>query len=436
MLCQNAEVLISGPAGTGKSRACLEKLHLCAEKYAGMRGLIVRKTRESLTESGLVTFETKVVPEGHPILGGPQRNFRQVYRYPNGSQIVVGGMDKASKVMSTEYDLIYVQEAIELLEEDFESLSTRLRNGVMPYQQLLADSNPDTPTHWLKRRCDSGRTTLLQSQHEDNPTVTRDYIAKLDNLTGPRYERLRWGRWVQAEGVVYAGWDPNVHLVDRFDIPWSWPRYWSVDFGYTNPFVCQFWAQDPDGRLYLYREIYRSKWLVEDHAQMIKRLRDEESEAYVRTPSGRPETRTRNALRPRAIVCDHDAEDRATLSKHLGLPTTPARKEISPGIQAVASRLRLAGDGKPRLFLLRDSLVERDPELADAKRPLCTEAEFDAYVWDVRVGRRLGEVPVDENNHGLDALRYLVAYLEARDSRPIFPPIALYTPYWANPHRR
>jgi hypothetical protein len=175
-----------------------------------------------------------------------------VYRYSNGSQIVVGGMDKASKVMSTEYDLIYVQEAIELLEEDFESLTTRLRNGVLPYQQLLADTNPDTPTHWLKRRCDSGRTTLLQSRHEDNPTVTPEYIAKLENLTGPRYQRLRWGHWVQAEGVVYDGWDPAIHLLDRFDIPWTWPRYWSIDFGYTNPFVCQFWAQDPDGRFHHY----------------------------------------------------------------------------------------------------------------------------------------------------------------------------------------
>ena len=117
-----------------------------------------------------------------------------------------------------------------------------------------------------------------------------------------------------------------MHLIDRFAIPWAWPRYWSIDFGYTNPFVCQFSAQDPDGRLYRYREIYRSKRLVEDHAQMIKRLWNEELQACCRMPSGQPEARIRSALRPRAIVCDHDAEDRATLAKHLGLATTPARK--------------------------------------------------------------------------------------------------------------
>ena len=43
---------------------------------------------------------------------------RQAYHYPNGSEVVVGGLDKPSKVMSTEYDLVYVQEAIELFEND------------------------------------------------------------------------------------------------------------------------------------------------------------------------------------------------------------------------------------------------------------------------------------------------------------------------------
>src|SRR5579871_192987 len=203
MRCRAKEVVLSGPAGTGKSRACLEKLHICAEKYAKMRGLIVRKTRESLTESALVTWEKKVVPAGHAALTAVRRNFRQGYQYPNGSEIVVGGMDKPSKVMSTEYDLIFVQEGIELAEGDWEALTTRLRNGKMPFQQLIGDTNPDSPTHWLKRRADAGQTVLLESRHEDNPTVTPEYLATLDALTGARRLRLRFGKWVQAEGQVY-----------------------------------------------------------------------------------------------------------------------------------------------------------------------------------------------------------------------------------------
>ena len=211
--------MLSGPAGTGKSRACLEKLHFCAMKYARMRGLIIRKTRESLSEAALVTFEEKVLPAGSPIAEGPRRNYRQVYHYPNGSEIVVGGLDKPGKIMSTEYDMIYVQEATELDLADWLALTTRLRNGVMPYQQVIADCNPDAPTHWLWLRGQRGVLSLLHSRHEDNPTLWRSgewteaglvYLARLDQLgvlnleTGERegdeYQRLRHGEWVQVPG--------------------------------------------------------------------------------------------------------------------------------------------------------------------------------------------------------------------------------------------
>jgi phage terminase large subunit len=369
-----------------------------------MRGLVVRKTRASLTESALVTFEEKVVPVHHPILNGPGRAHRQAYRYPNGSILVLGGLDKASRIMSTDYDVIFVQESIELAENDWEALTTRLRNGVVPYQQIIGDTNPDAPTHWLKRRCEYGKTVILESRHEDNPLLWNqekrdwtepgsDYVAKLDALTGPRKQRLRFGQWVQAEGVVYEGWDPAVHLIDRFPIPADWPRYWSVDFGYTNPFVTQWWAEDPDGRLYLYRQLYMTQRLVEDHAAQILAL-------------------ARNEPRPKRVICDHDAEGRATLERYLKMTTTPAKKNKSPGIQAVASRLKTTGDGKPRLFLLRDSLVERDRALLEQKKPVCTEEEFDSYVWDLANNRKKGEEPVDKDNHGMDALRYLVAQVD------------------------
>src|SRR6185312_5349871 len=91
-----------------------------------------------------------------------------------------------------------------------------------------------------------------------------DYIAKLDALTGVRYERLRGGKWAAAEGLIYDGFSPTVHLHKHIgEPPPEWARYWAVDFGFTNPFVWQAWAMDPDGRLYLYREIYRTQTLVE-----------------------------------------------------------------------------------------------------------------------------------------------------------------------------
>jgi PBSX family phage terminase large subunit len=417
------ELLYAGPAGTGKSKCLLEKLHAVMLKYPGARGLIIRKTLASLGSTALVTYEEHVAKE-HLLNGevkwfGGSAKEAACYRYSNGSRIVVGGMDKAMKIMSSEYDIVYAQEATELTEEDWEAVTTRLRNGKMPYQQIIADANPDIPTHWLKIRCDTGKTHYIRSRHEDNPVlfhqtpqgpgalteVGEAYMKKLDALTGVRYQRLRKGIWCAAEGLVYEEFDPQVHLHPRIGRPpISWTRYVTVDFGYTNPMVVQFWAEDEDGRLYLYRELYQTKITVEDMAPKILKAMN-----------------LRNEPRPRMIICDHDAEGRAVLEKHLGMSTKSAKKTVEDGIQAVKSRLKVSeADGRPRLYLCEDALVERDKELADAKKPTCSIEEIVGYIWDrgtVRAqldGKPPKEQPVKEDDHGMDAMRYMVAERDLR----------------------
>lgn len=383
---RSPQVLMSGPAGTGKSRAILEKVYLCCLKWPRSRALIVRKTRVSLTQTGLVTFEQKVLPEGSRI---KRNTITDSYVLPNGSVIACGGMDNYLRIMSTEYDMIVVLESTELEENDWEALTTRLRNNVMPFQQIVGDCNPGPPTHWLKKRADRGVTVMLESRHEDNPSVTPAYLATLDALTGVRKQRLRYGIWAAADGLVYDDWDNARHLIERFEIPASWRRFRAIDFGYTNPFVCQWWAIDPDGRMYLYREIYMTQRLVEDHAQDIKRL--SQGERYEVT------------------VADHDAEDRATLERH-GIVTQAAHKAVSEGIQAVQERLKPAGDGRPRLFILRDSLVERDDALES--KPASLLEELPGYVWAKAAHGALKEVPEKKDDHSADCLRYATAWAD------------------------
>lgn len=432
------ELLISGPAGTGKSRACLEKLYWAACTYPGFRGLIVRQVRASLSETGLATWENLVLPPKHPAHGSrASREHRTVYPFPHGTQINVGGLDRPDKIMSSEYDLIYVQEATELKEEGWEALTTRLRNGAMPYQQLLADCNPSSPSHWLKKRCDTDKCRMLLSRHEDNPRLFNGldwtqqgvaYLSRLDALSGHRKQRLRYGRWVQAEGVVYENWDSSLHVIDSFGIPPSWNRYLAIDFGYTNPIIVQWWAEDGDGRLFLYREVVKTKTLVEDMAKRIKQFMEHDrleldcrmrKELELKRPPGYQKMladlpkQVESAIRPRTIICDHDAEDRATLERHLGMATTAANKAVAMGIQAVTARLSNAGDGKPRLFVFRDALESRDPGLDAEKKPCGLVEEIDGYTWDVREGRPPKEDPVKADDHSLDAARYMVVHRDA-----------------------
>ncbi len=285
MYAKDDEILVEGPSGTGKSRAALEKLHLCASKYPYMRAAIVRKTRESLTQSTLVTYETKVLPLRSPV----KFHFEdQEYRYPNGSIVTVAGMDKESRIMSSDYDFIYVAEATEIQESEAEILTTRLRNNVMPYQQLIMDCNPGPPSDWLNQRCIRGVTRRLISRHEDNPSITPQYMAKLDALSGYRYKRLRLGLWVAAEGQFFEEWDEGKHLVTPFDIPVDWTRWVSIDYGFADPFCALWFARDPHERnyIYIYREVYAKGLRDEQQAAQVKRLcKEEKIRWFVADPS-------------------------------------------------------------------------------------------------------------------------------------------------------
>jgi len=293
MRCTAREVLLAGPAGTGKSRACLEKLNLIAMQLP-IRGAIVRKVRKSLTQSAMVTFEEKVLPKPSAVRF---HEGDQEYRYPSGARIMVAGLDDADKIGSTEFDVVYVQEATELEADDWGMLLRGLRNGVLPYQQLIADCNPTFPQHWLKQRCDSGATVLLDSAHEDNPVLFGDdgqltdsgvgYMKTLDSLQGYLYQRLRLGQWVAAEGMYFTDWDPSVHICKEFDIPADWPRWLSVDYGFAAPFCCLWFARCPeDRRIYVYRELYTAGLRDEQQAQLIlERSADEEIVLKVLDPS-------------------------------------------------------------------------------------------------------------------------------------------------------
>lgn len=390
------ELLLAGAAGTGKSRAILEKIHLLCLKYPNLRCLMVRKTYQSLKAAAITTYDTEVVqPSDHVIYFGGNGRKPPQYIYPNGSVLLIGGLDDPMKVMSQQYDIIYVQEATEVTFDDWMALNIRLRNGALRYQQLIADCNPGAPSHWLKKRCDEGKCRLLTSVHENNPALFddagritprgRDYIARLDQSSGVWYKRYRLGQWAAAEGQVYDTWNRDLHVIDRFPIPREWLKFRAIDFGYTAPFVCQWWAVDPKDRMYLYRELYMSGRIVDDHARQIVSLTGAEQIAFT--------------------VADHNAEDRATLDRGK-IKTISAKKKISPGIQAMTDRLRERSDGRPGLLVLRDSLVEVDTALKERGKPINFETEIEAYVWPLQNGKAIKEVPIQIDDHAMDCARY------------------------------
>jgi hypothetical protein len=259
------DLLIAGPAGTGKTYGILSAIHTLAADYAGLRILLARQSRASLTESVLVTYEQEILAADgmESVAHGIQRRVRQAYRYPNGSEVVLGGLDNPSRVLSTAWDLVFINEATEAAEEAWETIASRLKRPgrPSPLGYLVGDCNPSHPMHWLKQRADAGRTILWETTHEANPRLHdgedwteegQAYRGRLDQLTGTRRKRLREGLWSAGEGLWFEGFDPDVHVTDAAEYDPALPVFMAVDTGVVTGAVFYQIARnrhiDPDGK--------------------------------------------------------------------------------------------------------------------------------------------------------------------------------------------
>ena len=377
---------------------------------------MARRYRTDLKESSiyvLMQYVYKNEPEkfGVRVVGGS--NPRE-FHYENGSVITTRGLDDPQGALGGAYDFVFISQAEELTEKQWNILVSRVsgRAGNAPYSQLIADANPGPPHHFLMHR---ENLKTIASLHKDNPEIYDQKtgellesgaprIAALHALTGVEKERLLHGRWVAAEGLVYDDFDPNVHVIPN--VKPGGPRYLSIDFGFNNPFVCQWWKIDEDGRMIMTRELYKTGMLVEDAARIIERVCRENEEWVL------------------GVVCDHDAEGRATLERHFGTNTIPAIKgkgSVVGGIDLVKSRLALQKDGKPRLYICSDATIEVDRTLIEKRQPTSTRQEFGTYMWKEGSVRNdnIYDEPEKKYDHALDALRYMVLFFDYNEPKDV-----------------
>jgi phage terminase large subunit len=121
-------------------------------------------------------------------------------------------------------------------------------------------------------------------------------------------------------------------------------------------------------------------------------------------------------------ICDHDAEDRATLER-FGISTEPAEKDVATGLEEMRSRLRLRpcsdGTSRPKLRFMRDSLVQLDVRLDKRGRPTSTPGEFESYCWREGRGGEKTDEPIKRDDHGMDATRYLAKWMGRESGDPM-----------------
>lgn len=429
---RHPELLIEGAAGTGKSRNIGEFINAFCETYPRVRCLVCRKHRVRLTDSFLVTFEQKVLWPEHPALSeGGSIRYRKQYTYPNGSVIVVGGMDDPDRWFSTEWDLVFCNEATELTLDAWEKFSRAMRNYKAPWQPMIADCNPREPSNWLNQRALDGKMARIKTRHRDNPFLYnhatqrwtrqgREFLRKLRDMTHVRRKRLYEGLWCAAPGQIWEDWDQDDHIIENPGAPNARKPYgdklpafeWymgSLDWGWNDPMVFQVWGvtQAPERRMYRLLEIYRRNWTTDDLAdKLVPIIKDWNLNTVVCDPS-RPEN---IELLNRRLTSFGYRDGKPVCVK--------ADNRLEGGLDEVRRRLR-----DRTMFFVQASYTHPfgyDRTLEEKSRPVCTEDEIPEYQHELDDNDEpIGEKPAkDSIDHGCDATRYAAMYVWNYDESP------------------
>jgi len=401
------EVILVGPADTSKTWAgCVKALLLCTDsRRPGVHGIMARKLFNSIHDSCARTFNTVSKGMGVRRLGGEK--FTDKWIFPNGSELVCAGLDKPDKLLSSEWDFALIPQAEQLTDGEWEMVCGRVtgRGAVVAYPQVFGDCNPGPSMHWIRTR---KSLTRIPSVHKDNPAlyddagnITEEGIKRLglldSTLTGVRRKRLLEGIWATAEGAVYDMFDPapgGPHVLVRD--PKEMRRWFlAIDEGYTNPVVILLIGEDGDKRQHCFREFYRRGVLQADVVARAKLW----FQCPIGYASAAPDPDGLLVLPAEAVRCEAAAVDESAAGliadlNNGGVYAKGAKGRVLDGINLVQNRLKVQADGKARYSV--------DPSCVNHIN------EFESYVWNDKAAK---DTPTKENDHSLDAVRYLLDYL-------------------------
>lgn len=282
------ELLYGGAAGGGKSKAIVMEALIDALEHPGVQCYLFRRTYPELRDTLIREAMASIPPEL-----GKYSDTRHDYTLRNGSVLrfrFCRSLSDAYRYQGAEMHRLYIDELTHFSQETYDYLKTRVRVpkalGVQP--RIRCTSNPGGIGHgWVKARFIDGkepyklyhcpvRSELKGSTRDttiqyipatvlDNPYIGEDYIFQLEQKPEAIRKALLLGDWNIFEGQVFTEFVAAVkpdrqytHVIPAFRIPKEWKRYRSFDWGYSRPFSVGYWAQDSDGRLYRYAELYGS----------------------------------------------------------------------------------------------------------------------------------------------------------------------------------
>lgn len=378
-------LVCKGSRASKKSKTTALKIiyRMMQPQYKEANAIVFRKTYRTLKDSCFSDLRWAIHRFEVDDFWETRLSPLEITYKPTGQKILFRGLDDPLKVTSISVDKGYLcwawlEEAYELLkEEDFDMIDESIR-GAIPdplYKQWIITFNPWNEKHWIKRRFfdrQDDNILAMTTNYKCNEWLDTSDLKLFEDmrLHNPRRYRVAGlGDWGIVEGLIYENWVERFFTLD--DIRHC-QTISGLDFGYTNDptaFLIAFIDQEAK-KLYIWDEIYK-KGLT--NRMIYQEIQDA---GYAK------EKITADSAEPKSI----------DELRELGLRVHGARKgrdSINNGIQYI-----------------------QDYQIIVHPRCVNFLTEINNYTWDSdKFGSRIN-VPIDDFNHLMDALRYAVSDLQ------------------------
>ena len=305
---------------------------------------------------------------------------------PTGSMFLCMGLDDPEKIKSiTGLTDAWLEEATEFTLDDFSQVDLRIRDPKALHQQIYLSFNPVSRASWCYLHFFADNVELndfrkevkiIHTNYLDNPFLPQKYIDTLLLMKSRNeiyYKIYALGEFGSLDKLVYNNWQSY-----DFDIKsLKGIHLCGLDFGYTNDptaFVSSILVEE-ERRIYVCEEWGGPGYLNDEIAAHLKGMGFNKS----------------------LIIADSAEQKSIDEIKKLGI------SRIKPCVKGQGSILQ--GIQKLQQYELIIS-------------PSCTHIieELENYSWkkDKQTNEYINE-PIDSWNHYLDALRYSIQCVDARN---------------------
>ena len=359
-----------GSAGSGKSYFLTQRIivRCCREP---IRFVVCRRYGTTLRNSVFALFK-EVLAKWQLTQYVKIRETDMSFTFPNGSQIILLGLDEETKLLSlANVSGVWVEEAFEVPKNLIEQLNLRMR-GQASNQQIWLSWNPISKNSYLYDFTVENppeNSTYIHSTFRDNVFLNDEYIAALEELYVRNPARARVfcdGEWgVDSEGLVITNW--RKEEFDPMELAaLGYEHRAGCDLGWIDKTAIIDTLYDRENKtIYVFNEFYKSGCQLSDIAAAIGEMNLKKTKIYV------------DAAEPRSIQYFKQEGIRA--------------EACSKGRDSV----------KAGLMFLQDNLIIVHPSCQN----FITELDNFSYIRS-KVTGEYTEDTTHEWSHAIDACRY------------------------------